>query len=296
MIFDIIKIISLLFLCSFQFIKNVVASFKNKRGYGYKIVQNMMYLSVFVVTIIYSIFHFHTVSNTKDLLKVTGENNIDNYIDLYSVMRSRYFAIQIESFMILFQFFLIIRYLRIFPIFNLFFKTIRFVTRVTAVIFLFMLVVIFCLGVLSTQIWGTSFDAFKKVFDAFLYIILIFELRLDQYQLFLYNNHRSNGEEVWEGFMIFFLFCCIIGLYITTAVVISAFNINLNYHNETERLRKSKNKYPCLIWIRNILIFKRFKNRFRRKHHHTNQEIHDQQQNEVEIENEQTFRRLRIRK
>ena len=302
MIFDVLKVISFLILYTYQFIKNIVSYWKYRKDLVPKIAQNILYFILFVITIVYWVYHFHTVSNTKDLLKNAENTNLDEYIDLYDVMRSNYISIQIEGFMILFQAFFLWRFLRVIPVFNFYFKVLRFVTRVTVIILVFQIVVIFWFSVLSVHIWGTLIKGYSTIYSAFIYTMLMFELRLDDLQLQTYDNFRPPTEEIWENITIYLLFWCIIGLYITTAIVIGAFNIKHNFLEAAEKQRiKKKDHHPVFLWFVNFLVFKRFKNwvikrRSRRKRYQIEINGEGDHEHEHEENNKETLAALVKRK
>ena len=200
MIFDIIKVISLYVITIYIIVKNIIGYVKKKNRLYARSMQSFICLFMIALTTAYCIFHFHSTKTTNEILEVIEGTTLDTYEDMWKTVRYTDIAIEFEGFFLILQLFMIVKFLRIIPIFNFAYRTIVFTLKVIIVYLVFLFLVLLCFSVMSTHVWGQAFEGFNKTSSAFIYIMLLFEMRLDEgAQLLLYNNKRSNNEQIWQN-------------------------------------------------------------------------------------------------
>lgn len=166
---------------------------------------------------------------------------MDTYIDLYKTKNKYETAIKFEAFLLLLNCFFVIKFMRVSPIMSFFFSTLRHSLRIFMFLSIFFILIFLSYAIIATQIWGIHNYGYKDIPNAFLYLLLSFELRVQTPMTRMYNK-LANPSEKFFGFLhITAVTVTILTLSISTAVVIKAFE------KENMLLQASINKGMSLL-------------------------------------------------
>ena len=211
------------------------------KSFYHFLVESFMMILFIVFMIFYCIFHFHSSKSTNELLQIASQENIDTYEDLYDTMRNYQRAISFEAYLLLINGAYLIKFMRISPTMNFVFATLYKVWKIFFFIAVFFTLTFLAYAVVATQIWSYYEIGYRDIPNAMVYLLLTYELRLNDEYHNLYARLSFPYERFFAFMFIFFIIMTVISIFISTAVVFKAFYLETKVLDAS--IEKEKSHY-----------------------------------------------------
>lgn len=149
---------------------------------------------------------------------------MDSYKDLWKTATYYGNAIVLDALLLILMCIIILRFLRIIPTVNFFFKVLTESLRIFLPQMVVLIILLVCYAIIASQIWSPIYYGFKDVGNSMIYILFIFELSTGETKINLYDEFAFGHEKFFALVLIVLIVSTILSLTVTTAIVIKSFD------------------------------------------------------------------------
>jgi hypothetical protein len=208
----------------------------------------MVQLGIISLTICYCVFHFNSNESSESLLEIASKNSFDSYKDLWTTASYYRQAIILDALILILMCIVILRFLRIIPTVNFFFKVLAESLRIFAPQMVVLIILLVCYAIIASQIWSSVYYGFKDIGNSMIYILFIFELSTGETKIDLYDEFAFGHEKFFALVLIVLMVSTILSLTVTTAIVVKSFDRQILFFEHAQE--NTKPPHYLIQWLK----------------------------------------------